>query len=55
MDNRAGVAAVISAAEKIAADEKIKKNITVMLTTGEELGLRGARTAAFSADAVQSI
>ena len=55
LDNRAGVAAVISAAEKIAADEKIKKNITVMLTTGEELGLRGARTATFSADAVQSI
>lgn len=54
MDNRAGVAAVIAAAEKI-AKAHCPVNTVLLFPTGEELGCRGARTAAFSVRADESI
>lgn len=50
LDNRAGCAAVLLAAEKIAS-EKSGANVEVILTMGEELGLRGAKVAAFDSNA----
>lgn len=47
LDNRSGVAAVLWAAKKIANAEK-HRAVTVLLTNGEELGCRGAKTAAFA-------
>jgi putative aminopeptidase FrvX len=47
LDNRAGVAAVICAAEKIKAAGP-DCTVIVSLSAQEELGLRGARTAAFA-------
>lgn len=46
MDNRSGVAAVLKAAANIAA-VSAHRPITVLLTVGEELGLRGAKTGGF--------
>jgi endoglucanase len=50
LDNRAGCAAVLLAAEKIAS-EKSGANVIILLTMGEELGLRGAKVAAFDSKA----
>lgn len=47
LDNRSGVAAVLLAA-KAAAAQKGSRAVTVLLTTGEELGLRGAKTGCFA-------
>ena len=47
LDNRSGVAAVLLAAQKAAA-LKGARPVTVLLTNGEELGCRGAKTAAFT-------
>lgn len=46
LDNRSGVAAVMSAAQR-AAQSGLDLGITVLLTMNEELGCRGAKTAAF--------
>lgn len=50
LDNRAGCAAVLMAAEKIAC-EKDGANVEIILTMGEELGLRGAKVASFNSKA----
>ena len=47
LDDRAGVAALIDAAQKF-KDKKPPVNIVLSLSNMEELGLRGARTSAFS-------
>lgn len=46
LDNRAGMAAVIMAAKKIAAQNP-KSKLVLLFPTGEELGLRGARVSAY--------
>ena len=47
LDNRSGVAAVLLAAQKAAA-QKGGRPVTVLLTNGEELGCRGAKTGGFA-------
>lgn len=47
LDNRSGMAAVIAAGEKIAA-EKLPFKVSLLFPNGEELGLRGARVGAFA-------
>ncbi len=47
LDNRAGVAALLTAAKYI-AENKPQCNVVIALTKSEELGYRGAITAAFS-------
>ncbi len=54
LDNRAGVAAVILAAEQIAA-ANADCTLIISLSAQEELGLRGARTAAYALDPHQAI
>ena len=54
LDNRAGVAAVIAAAEKIARSN-CPVNTVLLFPTGEELGCRGARTEVFATSADESI
>ncbi len=54
LDDRAGVAAVLWAAKKI-AEANCNKNVTVVISGGEELGLRGAKTAVFELDVDMSI
>ncbi|MBE6761910.1 MAG: M20/M25/M40 family metallo-hydrolase [Ruminococcaceae bacterium] len=46
LDNRAGMAAVIAAGEQIASLE-LPFKVILLFPTGEELGLRGARVAAY--------
>lgn len=54
LDDRCGVAAVIKAVE--AVHDKIKNvRLTVLLSSGEEVGGSGAKTGAFSADADYAI
>ncbi len=48
LDNRAGAVAIISAAKRLAQSDKNKYKIHVALTAQEELGIRGAKTAAYS-------
>ena len=48
LDNRAGCAAVIRAAEILCDDGDAPCNIVVSLSAQEELGLRGARTATYN-------
>lgn len=47
LDNRAGCAAVIAAAAKIVAGDE-RPTVIISLSGQEELGMRGARTAAFA-------
>lgn len=47
LDNRAGVAALIKTAYLL-KDKPLPCNVAFLFTSGEELGLRGAKTAAFS-------
>ena len=54
LDNRAGCAAVIAAAKKI-AEEKLPIHTLVILSMGEELGLRGAKVAAYNAEVSTAI
>lgn len=54
LDNRVGVAAVIAAGEKI-AEAKLPFKVSLLLPTGEELGLRGARVGAFNCTAEKCI
>lgn len=46
LDNRAGVASLLLAAESLAG-EKLPFTVAILLSSGEELGCRGAVTAAF--------
>ena len=48
LDNRAGMAAVIAAGEKI-SQMKLPFKVCLLFPSGEELGLRGARVGAFTA------
>lgn len=54
LDNRAGMAAVITAAQKI-ADQKPNIKVVLLFPLGEELGLRGARVSAYNIDADECI
>ena len=54
LDNRAGVAAVISAGERL-AKANCPVNVVLLFPMGEELGLRGARVATFGLDIDESI
>ncbi len=54
LDNRAGVAAVILAAEQIAA-ANFDCTLIISLSAQEELGLRGARTASYALDPHEAI
>ena len=54
LDNRAGMAAVIMAAKKIATQNP-KSNVVLLFPTGEELGLRGARVSAYDIPADECI
>ena len=54
LDNRVGVAAVIAAGEKI-AEMELPFKVSLLFPFGEELGLRGARVAAFSHTAKKCI
>lgn len=54
LDNRAGCAAVIKAAEKI-AKEALPVHTTIILAMGEELGLRGAKIASYDTNVSTAI
>lgn len=54
-DNRAGAAAVIDAARRIAESGADKYTVCVALTAQEELGIRGAKTAAYSINPDEAI
>lgn len=47
LDNRAGVAALIRAVELISQSDDTNYNVIILLSIGEELGLRGAKLKAF--------
>ncbi len=47
LDDRAGVTAVLIAAKKI-AESNCNKNAVIIISSGEELGLRGARTSCYN-------
>ncbi len=55
LDNRAGAAAIISAAARLAKSDKNKYTVCVALTAQEELGIRGAKTAAYSINPDEAI
>lgn len=54
LDNRAGVAAVITAGEKLAG-LSLPFRVVLLFPTGEELGLRGAKVGAFGSGADECI
>ena len=54
LDNRAGVAAVVRAAELLAG-EKLGCRVQLLISSQEELGLRGAKTGAYSLDPDEAI
>lgn len=54
LDNRSGMAAVIKAGEKI-SQMKLPFKVILLFPTGEELGLRGARVAAYNSGVKKSI
>lgn len=54
LDNRAGVAALIFAAFML-KEKNLKNDIVFLFSDGEELGLRGAKTAAFGIDAACAV
>ncbi len=53
-DDRAGVACVIEVAKRL-KDKKLPFNVAFVLSDGEELGLRGTRTAAFKVNPNEAI
>lgn len=53
-DDRAGVTCVIEVAKRL-KDKKLPFNVVFVLSDGEELGLRGIRTAAFKVDPDEAI
>ena len=53
-DNRTAVACLITVAEML-APKKLPFNVAFVLSDGEELGLRGVRTAAFKIDPQESL
>lgn len=53
-DDRAAVAALITVAEKLSA-KKLPINVAFVLSDGEELGLRGIRTASFKVNPDEAI
>lgn len=54
LDNRAGVACVLELAKRLSG-KKLPFNVVFALTDAEELGHRGAKTAAFSIDADEAL
>ncbi len=54
LDNRAGVACLLELAKRL-SDKALPFNVVFALTDQEELGHRGAKTAAFSVDADEAI
>lgn len=54
LDDRSGCAAVIRALELI-KDKDLKKNVTVMFSSTEEIGCRGAKTGAYTGDYDEAI
>lgn len=54
LDNRAGMAAVITAAKKIAS-QNLKNKVVLLFPTGEEVGLRGAKVSAYNTPADECI
>lgn len=54
LDNRAGVASIIEAG-KLIAEANLPYKVILVFPKGEELGLRGAKVAAFDIDADESI
>lgn len=55
LDNRAGAAAVILAAELLANSKQSFGKVTVLLSAQEELGCQGAKTGAFALDAIEAV
>lgn len=55
LDNRTGVAAVVAAGNRLAEEATCPVNLCLMFSGGEELGLRGARVAAFAHPADEAI
>ena len=53
-DNRAGVACLIETAKRL-KDEKLPVNVAFVFSDGEELGLRGTRTATFKVNPEEAI
>ncbi len=53
-DNRAGVCALLELAKRLST-KKLPVTVKFLLSDGEELGLRGAKTAAYSTDIDESI
>lgn len=54
LDNRAGVACLLELARRL-KDKRLPFNVTFVLSDSEELGLRGAKTAAFSVNPEESV
>lgn len=54
LDNRAGVACLLEVARRLSGKE-LPFNVVFLLSDSEELGLRGARTAAFKVDPDESV
>ena len=54
LDDRSGCAAVIRALELI-KDKDCEKNVTVMFSSTEEIGCRGAKTGAYTGDYDEAI
>lgn len=55
LDNRTGVAAVITAANRLAEQKDCPVNLRLLFPLGEELGLRGARVGAFAHPADEAV
>jgi len=53
-DDRAGVACLIETAKRL-KDKKLPFNVVFVLSDGEELGLRGAKTATFKVDPDEAV
>lgn len=53
-DDRAGVACIIEIAKRL-KDKKLPVNVAFVLSDGEELGLRGAKTATFKTEPFEAI
>lgn len=54
LDNRAGVAALLLLADKLRG-KKLPVNVTILLSNQEEIGCRGAKTAAFALEADEAV
>lgn len=54
LDDRAGVVCLLELAERL-SDKKLPHNVAFVLSDGEELGLRGSKTATFSVEPDEAI